>query len=96
MRIADYTLGKVVYQRCIDTGSPYYNKPYCCTTVDWYTTSKKSYQLTGHIIGFTLNSEGETIVNVKWNDGTEHVVHPYNLIDAVEWADSISDKFVKT
>lgn len=40
----------------------------------------KTTDMWGHIVSFTFNSQGETIILVKWADGEENGIHPANVL----------------
>lgn len=42
---------------------------------------KPDYELWGHVIGFVQNSHNDTILEVKWSDGSVYNIHPMNLED---------------
>jgi len=33
----------------------------------------------GHVVGFSINSSNEVIIDVKWADGTTRSSHPANI-----------------
>lgn len=39
----------------------------------------KNKNLWGHVTGFALNPVNETVITVRWADGTENMTHPANV-----------------
>lgn len=39
----------------------------------------KSKILWGHVTGFALNPVNETVITVRWADGSENMTHPANV-----------------
>ena len=80
MKIEDCTMGKVVGLKDVivtSGNSGNYSRI--------YNRDLNTYLiLVGHIIGFSFNSCGETIVEVKWNNKEKTCVHPALLLDPKE------------
>ena len=85
MKIKDCTIGKVVCMREYEIGE-HYGKPVMKVKRgdERFNQEDVTYTLIGHIKGLDLNSEGETIVTVLWNDFTCYSVHPAQLIECEE------------
>jgi hypothetical protein len=51
----------------------------------------------GHVTGFSRNTFGEAIIEVRWEDGETHVIHPSQVIvEPDEWPKTWSqDKCVR-
>ena len=88
MKLKDCTMGKIVCEIDYDRYNNNYLKtkkvkkpkfPYDCTNKEYLI-----YTLVGHIVGFSLNSLGETTVKVKWNDGDENEYYPKELMECEE------------
>lgn len=66
MNMFDYAIGTVVREKDGSRGGIY--------------SGNAVRDMFGHVVGFTINAFFETILVVKWDDGSEQQIHPNNVL----------------